>query len=379
VYIIHYFSVIPFTVMAETSLEYYEIELENLTQVITPTKLKQSTHDSPSSVSIITGELMMSLGIKTIPEALRLVLGMAVSMASGNDYRITYHGTNALLPRRMLVLIDGIPINRFGIARVDWMEFPILVDQIDRIEVTRSAAGTTYGANSFLAVVNVLTKHPLDYGQPSVSVTAGSLNTKTLHVSYGSNLGKTDYQISYSNQASDGFEENYLGQDRRDAFNLNRFSYKGITDISADVNMETQFLSTFGEIQNEFADIYQVNYPDIEAEDYLASAEITYDITSNNQLKLGARYISSERKQDWTSCPPAIVWLKELRDLFLINPMLAQEVMSGVTPDLTTLTTEESIAISNLQLKLNELGDAIYFSKCIYSIGRLRYDVKQAC
>ena len=62
----------------------------------------------------------------------------------------------------MNVMIDGLSVYRPGLARVDWAEIPVAIDDIERIEITRGPNSATYGANSMMAIVNILTKHPRD-------------------------------------------------------------------------------------------------------------------------------------------------------------------------------------------------------------------------
>jgi len=71
--------------------------------VLTPTRLRQSIADVPASVTVITAETIRAYGITSVPDALRLVPGMAITQTLGNDYRINYHGSNILVPRRMNV------------------------------------------------------------------------------------------------------------------------------------------------------------------------------------------------------------------------------------------------------------------------------------
>ena len=142
--------------------------------VITPARLRQSLADVPASVSVITGEMLRQFGIRSVPEALRLVPGMAVTHASGPDYRINYHGTNILSPRRMNVLIDGISVYRPAFSEVIWSQLPVVVEDIDRIEVTRGPNSAAYGPNSMLAVVNIITRHPTDVDRAFAAVTVGS-------------------------------------------------------------------------------------------------------------------------------------------------------------------------------------------------------------
>ena len=90
--------------------------------VLTPTRLRQSLADVPASVTIITANMLREFGVRSIPDALRLVPGMIVNEVTGFDYRIGYHGGNVLTPRRMNVMVDGLSVYRPGLARVDWAE-----------------------------------------------------------------------------------------------------------------------------------------------------------------------------------------------------------------------------------------------------------------
>ena len=149
----------------------------DLSVVLTPSRLRQSLADTPASVTVITSDMLQRYGIASIAEALRLVPGMAVTLATGNDYRINYHGTNILVPRRMNVLIDGLSVYRPALAQVDWKKLPVALEDVDRIEVTRGPNSVSYGANSMLAVVNIITKHPRDVEGTTITATRGSQGT----------------------------------------------------------------------------------------------------------------------------------------------------------------------------------------------------------
>ena len=102
--------------------------------VITPTRLRQALPDVPASVTIITSAQIARLGINSVAEALRLVPGMELTRAAGHDWRISYHGTNILTPRRMNVLVDGVSFHRPGYSRVFWQQLPVTLADIDRID-----------------------------------------------------------------------------------------------------------------------------------------------------------------------------------------------------------------------------------------------------
>ncbi len=180
--------------------------------VITPARLRQSLSDVPGSVSIITGEMLRQYGIRSVPEALRLVPGMAVTHANGADYRVNYHGTNMLSPRRMNVLIDGISVYRPAFSEVIWSQLPVAVEDIDRIEVTRGPNSASYGPNSMLAVVNIITRHPNDLERGYGAVAVGTQHSSEITARAAFSVGPSSVSVTAQAYRTDGYDE--LVEDR---------------------------------------------------------------------------------------------------------------------------------------------------------------------
>jgi iron complex outermembrane receptor protein len=174
--------------------------------VITPARLRQSLADVPASVSIITGETLRQYGIRSVAEALRLVPGMAVTHAVGPDYRINYHGTNMLSPRRMNVLIDGISVYRPAFSEVIWTQLPVVVEDIDRIEVTRGPNSAAYGPNSMLAVINIITRNPRDVDRAFGAVTLGSRSASEITARAAVTLGPSSVSLTASRARDRGYD-----------------------------------------------------------------------------------------------------------------------------------------------------------------------------
>lgn len=130
--------------------------------VISATRLTQSVLDTPASITVIDRALIRALGVRELPDILRLVPGMVVGRESGSEAFVGYHGTSADGARRMQVLVDGRSIYEAALARVDWIGLPLDVEDIERIEVVRGPNSATYGANSFFAVVNIITRNVLE-------------------------------------------------------------------------------------------------------------------------------------------------------------------------------------------------------------------------
>ena len=153
-------------------------------------KFLQKASDVPSSVTVVTAEQIQKYGYRTLADILRSVRGFYLI----NDRNYTYAGVRGFsrpgdVNARILFLVDGHRVNEniFDGAYVG-TEFPVDVDLIERVEVTRGPSSSVYGAGAFVAVVNVITKRGRDLGASEVSGEAGSWNSYKSRMSYGDRL-----------------------------------------------------------------------------------------------------------------------------------------------------------------------------------------------
>jgi len=182
---------------------------------ISPTRLKQSPHDTPASVSKITQQTIRHLQLNNVPEIFRYIAGMTPIRIFGYTYAVGYHKTNVDAPQRMLVLIDGISIYRPFYNPNSWSTLPLSIDDIDYIEVTRSPSAATYGVNSLLAVINIITKDPLASPAFSANITDSGDDYHRLNLSFSGKMSPGfAYRISATITDDEGFD-NRLGNSGR--------------------------------------------------------------------------------------------------------------------------------------------------------------------
>ena len=132
--------------------------------VLSASRLRQPASEAPMAVSTIDRDMIEASGARTIPDVLRLVPGMVVGNSDnefGDEPKIVvaYHGHTDQFSRQMQVLIDGRSIYEPMSGGVNWNMLPINIEDIQRIEVTRGPNASSYGSNSFLAVINIITRH----------------------------------------------------------------------------------------------------------------------------------------------------------------------------------------------------------------------------
>lgn len=301
--------------------------------VLTPTRLRQSLADVPASVTIITSEMIKQYGIASIPDALRLVPGMIVNQVTGSDYRVGYHGGNLHSPRRMNVMVDGMSVYRPGFARVDWDQIPVSLNDIDRIEITRGPNSVTYGANSTVAIINILTKHPRDTEGAFAQLRAGSQDTAAATLRYSGPIGQsTSFRITFDHHQDSGFDFASVRGLGRDDERKNTLTLRSVTEFGA-----SQVLDLVAGVQKvdrevEFADRFQSSFPDVQSDDYFVNARWRKTISDRHEIQIQASASHHSFEQPWRSCPPTATLLPEMFDLWRANPAYANAILAGRRP-----------------------------------------------
>lgn len=329
--------------------------------VMTPARLKQNIKNVPAAVTVITSSRIRKLGISTLPEAMRLIPGMRITQASGWDYRINFHGTNALIPRRMLLLVNGMAVHRYGFAEIDWSILALDIEDIERIEATRSPSSASYGSNAFQVVVNIVTKHPQDVDKIVAKLESGSNGAYKYFGRLAGNIGATSYYLSLGRQGDNGFDFVTFDEDKApaptavDDHDLDRLLFRSNTKISPNTSVELQLGGINARVEDEEVDPNQLAPPDRRHQDRHAQVVLNTMIGENHSIKLQASYRNDSFKETWNACNPAILFLTELRDLSDVNTALAQQLLNGVLP--TGSTDEETRLINAAFTRIQSFGE----------------------
>jgi len=137
--------------------------------IVTGSILRRTDAETPSPVTVISSESLEERGINTVSEALqRLSANNAGTIQQGWNTGFNFaSGANApalrgLTVQATLSVADGLRLAPYPLADdghrnfVDLNTIPNAI--VDRIEILRDGASSTYGADAIAGVINVITK-----------------------------------------------------------------------------------------------------------------------------------------------------------------------------------------------------------------------------
>lgn len=179
---------------------------EEIPVVLTSSRLKQPITEAPTAMTIIDRKKIEQLGVREIAALFQLVPGMIVGFKSGNWPVVTYHGMSDQYSRRMQILIDGRAVYLPDVGGPDWSSLPLVIDDIERIEITRGSNAATYGSNSFLGIINIITRHSSKSKGQFFSYTRGENEIERLVARHGGTFGNLDYRITLEDEESNYYD-----------------------------------------------------------------------------------------------------------------------------------------------------------------------------
>jgi iron complex outermembrane receptor protein len=192
----------------------------NETIVVTGSLFRRTSAETPSPVTVISAQSMEERGLNTVAEALqRVSAGNAGTITQGwNNGNNFAAGANAVSLRGLTVqatlsVFDGLRMAPYPLADdgqrnfVDINTIPNAI--VERIEVLRDGASSTYGADAVAGVINIITKKEVKglHLNASAGISQrGDAGERRLDATYG-----------YGDLAEDGFNVyvsgEYLKQD----------------------------------------------------------------------------------------------------------------------------------------------------------------------
>lgn len=197
---------------------------DDIPLVLSATRLAQPQTEAPATITVIDRTMIKASGAQEIAELFRLVPGMQIAHILGNRPMVSYHGLTDENPQGVQVIIDGRSVYTPLFGGVDWTNLPLMIQDIERIEVIRGPNSTTFGSNSFQSVVHITTIHGSQNQDSTVQATFGERDYARTYYRYGNQVGDLDYRISVSHLDDGGYAN--LNDDKRQNMLTGRFDYQ---------------------------------------------------------------------------------------------------------------------------------------------------------
>jgi len=210
------------------NMDYFDLPPEQLlaAEVVSVSKRPEKLSQTPAAVYVITNEDIIRSGVTTIPDALRMAPGVQVAQQDTNSWAVSIRGFNAILAKRMLVLIDGRTVYNTLHGGVYWEAHNLTLDDVDRIEVVRGPGGTLWGANAVNGVINIITKKSGNTQGTQITGGYGSHERGFATARYGGVVGEDGFYRVYTNYFDRDNFQNLSGTSSNDEWSGNRAGFR---------------------------------------------------------------------------------------------------------------------------------------------------------
>ncbi len=206
-------TIIVFAVLAAAAggalhaQELKDLSLEQLLnlEVMTASRFPQPLTAAPATLFVLTQRDIRTLGAASVVDLLRNVPGLDIMTAWDTEIEVGARGLNTLENAKMLVLLDGHRVNDDFSGAVRWKELPVLLEDIERVEVSLSPNSALYGANAFSGIVQIFTKPASRRRGVRVGAQAGNKKDQGYSASYGGSLGKLAFALTAATDKTEGW------------------------------------------------------------------------------------------------------------------------------------------------------------------------------
>jgi outer membrane cobalamin receptor len=154
--------------------------------VVTASKMEENVDKTVAATTIITQDDIAHIGARNLLDVLRLVPGIGITQTQFGWREIEVRGVKTLVSEKVQIMLNGHPLDHnLQNAGSAWVYDDLPVDTIKRVEVVRGPGSVLYGANAFLAVINIITQDARDLDGVQTSAGWGSFDTQQYRASWG--------------------------------------------------------------------------------------------------------------------------------------------------------------------------------------------------
>ena len=228
--------VVTVSAQTEKDLQNKVYELEEIE--VTGSRVPLTVSQAARMVTVLDREAIAAAPVQTVNDLLKYAVGVDVRQRGdmGVQTDISIRGGSS---EQIAILLNGINICDPQTSH-NAAEFPVDINEIERIEVLEGPAGRVYGTSSLVGAINIVTKDDtrsgveahLDGGSYGFFDGGGRVNFVT---------GKLSNSLSGGFSRSDGFSRSKDGKLNAD-FRKGKFFYRGrYNDEQVDIHWHAGF------------------------------------------------------------------------------------------------------------------------------------------
>lgn len=151
-----------------TTFDLLKMSFEDLMKVkiVSASKEEELFFESPVTSYVITRQDIVNNGSTSVAEALRLAPALIVRETANGSYDVSIRGGKDNLPSHrisylnssILAMIDNRPIFNYFAGGTNWLNLPVSLADIERIEIVYGPNSPLYGPNAVDGVINIITR-----------------------------------------------------------------------------------------------------------------------------------------------------------------------------------------------------------------------------
>ena len=182
-----------------------------LVRVTSAARRPETLSNTSAAITLISGEDIRRSGVSNLPEALRLLPGLAVFQTGTRDWAVSARGFHQQSSNKMLVLIDGRVVYSPIFAGVFWDMQRVALEDVDRIELIRGPGAALWGANAVNGVINVVTRPAGETAGGFAALTAGTNDQAQVDLRYSGRVGQRGAGRAYALASTEGGSDRPAG------------------------------------------------------------------------------------------------------------------------------------------------------------------------
>ncbi len=271
--------------------------LDELPIVLSASRLPQPAENTPMATTIIDRQMIEASGFTEVPDLLRLAPGFIVNYENGYVQAVGYHMLIDRYSRQMQVLVDGRSVYEPALGGVPWTDLPLAIEDIERIEVIRGPNAASFGANSFTAVINIITRQAvLDQGLMT-KINLGEQRMGEAYLRYGGSEGSLDYRVTAAYRENSGFD------DRNDDMQVKLLTLRGDYQLGLNDSLMLQLGHNSGSKARD--NVFDELVPEYTRQTYSQFQQLrwTHALSADNEFTLQIYHNQNKDLNDYTTTP----------------------------------------------------------------------------